>query len=53
MKVKYQVTLFNSEGKYKPVACIITKEQEDNTDRHKELKTQLLNEGIKKICNKR
>lgn len=52
MKKKYQVTMFCSTGAYKPVACIITEEQEDNTDLSKDLtqRKALIEKGVKKIC---
>ena len=32
MTIQYQVTLMCSTGEYKPVSCLITKEQENSTD---------------------
>jgi len=52
---KYQVTLFSSSGKYRPVACIVNYEQENDTDLSKDgiVKKTLMQSGITKICQKR
>ena len=52
---EYQVTLICATGQYKPVSCIIKRKQEIDTDltKEKEVKAQIINEGIKKICAKR
>lgn len=52
---KYQVTLICTTGQYKPVSCIIEKKQAEDVDltQNKVEKTQLINEGVKKICVKR
>lgn len=47
-KKKYQVTLFNTEGKYKPVSCIISHDPIDLSS--KDNKMALIKEGQKKIC---
>lgn len=54
-KKKYQVTLFCTTGAYKPVACIITNQQADDTDlsTDKEARKEMQKIGIKKICEKR
>lgn len=51
MMKEYQVTLMCATGKYKPVSCIIKREEIDlaNTASKKEL----INQGIQKICNNR
>lgn len=54
MMKQYQVTLFCASGSYKPVSCIITKENEGLTlatkeEYIKDIKTK----GIQKICHKR
>lgn len=55
MTKKYQVTLFSSSGKYRPVACIVNHEQENDTDLSKDgvIKKTLMRAGITKICQKR
>lgn len=52
---KYQVTLFCTTGAYKPVACIVTNQQADDTDlsTDKEIKKKMQKMGVKKICEKR
>lgn len=55
-EVKYQVTLFCSTGQYKPVSCIITMKQDDETINlldNKETKKDIVHKGIVKICQKR
>lgn len=48
MRKQYQVTLNSITGKYKPVSCIIT------TDLNlEENKKEIINLGVKKICQKR
>lgn len=51
MNKQYQVTLMCNDGKYKPVSCIITCEELNLN--HKEVKKNLVQKGIKKICAKR
>lgn len=52
---KYQVTLFSSTGKYKPVASIVNWEQSDDIDysNNREVRKLIQREGVKKICAKR
>lgn len=52
---KYQVTLFCTTGAYKPVACIVTNQQADDTDLSidKEVRKKMQKMGVKKICEKR
>ena len=52
---KYQVTLFCTTGAYKPVACIVTNQQADDTDlsTDKEIRKKMQKIGVKKICEKR
>ena len=52
---KYQVTLFCTTGAYKPVACIVTNQQADDTDlsTDKEIRKKMQKMGVKKICEKR
>ena len=50
--MEYQVTLFSNTDKYRPVSCIIKKEQTfDLSDNY--IKRQILHEGMQKICFKR
>lgn len=55
MKKQYQVTLKSTTGKYKPISCIITKEQKEDVNLLliKEEKTQIINAGVIKICGQR
>lgn len=55
MMKEYQVTLLCNTNKYKPVACIITREQECKLDMSCDVKIrkELINKGIQKICTKR
>lgn len=48
MRKQYQVTLNSTTGKYKPVSCIITTEL--NLEENKK---EIINLGVKKICEKR
>lgn len=52
---KYQVTLFCTTGKYKPVACIVNNEQPDNLDwtLDKDKRKELQRKGVIKIAQKR
>ena len=52
---KYQVTLFSSTGKYRPVACIVNHDQADNVDLSHDgiAKKVIMKAGITKICQKR
>lgn len=48
----YQVTLFCTTNKYKPVSCIV--KRTENVNIHDSAtKRQLLNEGMRKICIQR
>lgn len=55
MKIKYQVTLLCNNGKYKPVSCIITREQNNDIDLSgtENVRKALKENGIKTICFKR
>ena len=48
---KYQVTLMNTENKYKPVSAIVEAEDVNLFDTQQ--KQKIINMGIKKICIKR
>lgn len=51
---EYQVTLMCANGKYKPVSCIIKKDNAGLTERGKEAFLKVVKEeGIKKICQQR
>lgn len=52
---KYQVTLYCTTNQYKPVSCIVTIQQEDNTNLLKNpvTKKEIAHKGIVKICQKR
>ena len=54
MKKQYQVTLICTTGKYRPVSCIITNEQEVDIDlsAFDFGKNEFAKQGIKKICAK-
>lgn len=43
--MQYQITLFTTTGKYKPVSCIVETEEAD--------KKKLVKLGTEKICRKR
>ena len=43
--MKYQVTIYNAENKYRPISTIIDLNTDD--------KKTIINEGVKKICVKR
>lgn len=50
--MEYQITLFCTTKKYRPVSCII--KRNDKVDIHNAtIKRQLLNDGMKKICIQR
>lgn len=49
--MQYQVTLFASNGKYKPVSCIIDNDKIDLNN--KEDKKKVFTKGVQKICAKR
>lgn len=50
--MEYQITLFCASKKYRPVSCIV--KRNDKVDIHNAtVKRQLLNEGMKKICAQR
>lgn len=55
MTIQYQVTLICSTGKYRPVSCLITREQENSGDlsKNKDTRAELINRGIQKICAKK
>lgn len=55
MQKEYQVTLFCGTGAYKPVSCIVKREQYSDSDYsgNKTVKKELQKAGIKKICQKR
>lgn len=55
MKKEYQVTLFCGTGAYKPVSCIVKRDQYTDADysTNKTVKKELQKMGIKKICEKR
>lgn len=55
MKKEYQVTLFCGTGAYKPVSCIVKREQYSDSDysSNATVKKELQKMGIKKICEKR
>lgn len=55
MKKQYQITLISSTGQYKPVSCLITREQVVDKDLtlDKEEKKKLIADGTIKICQKR
>ncbi len=55
MKKQYQVTLTSTTGKYKPVSCIITKEQSTDIDLtlDKATRKSIINDGVQKICIQR
>jgi len=48
MEKTYQVTLFDKEGRYRPISCLIKQEEIrlDNKIKRKEL----VNKGVAKIC---
>lgn len=52
---KYQVTIYNPDGYYKPISCIINNEQSDNTnwalDKIKQKEIQ--QKGVIKIANRK
>ena len=52
---EYQVTLLCGNGTYKPVSCIVKREQYSDIDYSKNstVKKELQKIGIKKICEKR
>lgn len=50
--MKYQVTLFSTSGKYRPVASIVTTtEKIDISDR--KARAEVMTKGVQKICYKR
>lgn len=55
MKQMYQVTLFSTTGKYKPVSCIITREHVKGIDlsTDKINRKSLVNAGVQAICRTR
>lgn len=52
---KYQITLYCSTNQYKPVSCIITMKQDDDTNllNNPTTKKEIVHKGIMKICQKR
>ena len=55
MVKEYQVTLICGNGAYRPVSCIVKKEQYTNDDYSSiaSVKKELQKMGVKKICGKR
>ena len=55
MKKEYQVTLICGSGAYKPVSCIVKREQYSDVDysSNATVKKDLQKMGVKKICEKR
>ena len=55
MNKQYQVTLFCTTGAYRPVSCIVNRQQEEDTDmsQDKVIRKELQRAGVKKICEKR
>lgn len=54
MMKEYQVTLICTTGQYKPVSCIIKKDDKELKEIGRKAFISLLQkEGIQKICNKR
>ncbi len=56
MLVNYQVTLFCTTGQYRPVASIVSYNQEDasiDLSKDKEKRASIIQKGIEKICAKR
>ena len=55
MRKEYQITLFCSTGAYKPVSCIVKREQYSDADysANPTVKKELQKMGVKKICEKR
>lgn len=54
-KKEYQVTIINPDGKYKPVSCIVTREQNSDYDLSrldKKIRNEIAAAGTQKICNK-
>ena len=54
MQKEYQVTLFCGNGAYKPVSCIVKREQLVDVDysTNANIKKELQKMGVKKICEK-
>ena len=52
---KYQVTIYNPDGYYKPISCIVNNEQSDNSDwsLDKTKRKELQHKGVIKICQKK
>lgn len=55
MMKEYQVTLICGSGAYKPVSCIVKREQYSDADysSNATVKKELQKKGVKKICEKR
>lgn len=52
---KYQVTLYCTSGAYRPVSCIVNRQQESDIDMStdKVIRKEIQKLGVKKICEKR
>ena len=52
---KYQVTLFDKSGTYRPVACIVNNQQTNDSDLSidKQERKKIQKAGVIKICQKR
>lgn len=52
MTIQYQVTLICTTNQYKPVSCLVKREQADNIDltKNKAERKKITDEGVKKIC---
>lgn len=52
---KYQVTLFSTTGAYKPVACIVNNQQDNDADlsMDRQERKKIQKAGVIKICQKR
>lgn len=55
MKKQYQVTLICITGQYRPISCIITREQEteENLLNNPTERKAIIADGVRKICAKR
>ena len=55
IKREYQVTLISAEGKYKPVSCIVSvnQEKDENFSMDKLQRKELIKKGTIKIAQKR
>jgi hypothetical protein len=50
--MEFQVTLFSTDGIYRPVSCIVRRKAPCDI-KDPAIKRQILNEGMQKICNTR